>query len=150
MTYDRFFEQATGRSPYPCQRALAMADELPEVLIAPTGAGKTAAAILGWLYRRRFGAEAVRQATPRRLVFCLPMRTLVSQAAESARTWLSKFELLDAGRGLKGANGVSVATLLGGEVDDDWYLHPERDAVIVSPEALRDRVRDEALAVSPQ
>jgi hypothetical protein len=31
----------------PFQSALAMADELPEALIAPTGAGKTAAAILG-------------------------------------------------------------------------------------------------------
>jgi CRISPR-associated endonuclease/helicase Cas3 len=72
-----------------------MADELPEVLIAPTGAGKTAAAIFAWRYRRRFAAEAVRQATPRRLVFCLPMRTLVFQAAQSARTGLSKLELLD-------------------------------------------------------
>jgi hypothetical protein len=43
-----------------------------------------AAVALGWLYRRRFAPAAVREATPRRLVFCLPMRTIVSQAQEAS------------------------------------------------------------------
>jgi hypothetical protein len=43
------------------------------------GLGKTAAAILAWLWRRRFATEQVRAQTPRRLVYCLPMRVLVEQ-----------------------------------------------------------------------
>ena len=43
-------------------------EKLPRVLQVPTGTGKTAAVILGWLYRRRFAGESVRKQTPRRLV----------------------------------------------------------------------------------
>ena len=67
--FDDFFKQATGRDCYPYQRAFAEADALPELLNVPTGVGKTATAVLGWLYRRR----ARSQSTPRRLVYCLPM-----------------------------------------------------------------------------
>jgi CRISPR-associated endonuclease/helicase Cas3 len=31
--------------------------------------------VLAWLWRRRFAGQQVRLATPRRLVYCLPMRT---------------------------------------------------------------------------
>lgn len=78
--------RGNGQDPYPYQRVLAEAEQLPEVLVAPTGAGKTAAAILGWLYRRRFADHETRRATPRRLIFCLPMRTLVSQTCGAAVT----------------------------------------------------------------
>ena len=71
MTYDEFFTRATGRTAFPYQRALALADRFPEALCAPTGSGKTAAVVLGWLYRRRLASDAERRATPRRLVICL-------------------------------------------------------------------------------
>jgi hypothetical protein len=55
---------ATGNEPYPYQERIA-AQGLPELLAVPTGAGKTAAMVLGWLWRRRFHPDrSVRGATP--------------------------------------------------------------------------------------
>lgn len=136
MDFDTLFQQATHQSPYPYQRRLALAEDLPEALSAPTGAGKTAAVVHAWLYRRRFAAQATRDATPRRLVFCLPMRTLVSQTALATRGWLDRLGLLDAGHGLDRGDRVGVHTLMGGAVDDDWHLHPERDAVLVGTQDM--------------
>src|SRR5262245_9662468 len=130
MNYDELFHKATHRLPYPYQHRLATASGWPEALSAPTGAGKTAAVVLAWLYRRRLAAEAIRVATPRRLVLCLPMRALVTQTAQAARSWLERIGVLDAGAGLARRDGVAVHVLLGGSVDDDWHLHPERDAVL--------------------
>lgn len=70
MTFDELFFRATHRTPCPYQRALALAPDLPEALSAPTGAGKTAAVVLSWLYRRRFAPPEICRATPRRLVLC--------------------------------------------------------------------------------
>ena len=106
----RFFRTATGvERPYPYQDRFANADEPPELLDVPTGVGKTATAILGWLYRRRVHAsEQIRRTTPRRLVYCLPMRTLVEQTESNARQWLTNLGLGDADRG-----GVGVHVLMG-------------------------------------
>ena len=60
------------RQPDAWQIALA-AGEWPRVLIVPTGSGKTAAVTLGWAAHRLRNPGT----TPRRLVWCLPMRTLV-------------------------------------------------------------------------
>lgn len=88
-----WFEQATGHRPYPYQTRFACeqtSSQQPSPLAGegrvrgqlvdvPTGLGKTAMAVLGWLWRRRFADEGTRKATPRRLVYCLPMRVLVEQ-----------------------------------------------------------------------
>jgi CRISPR-associated endonuclease/helicase Cas3 len=83
MEFSAFFEAATreegspeGHKPYPFQTRLALSEELPELIDIPTGLGKTDAVVLAWLWRRRFDGPEVREATPRRLVYCLPMRTL--------------------------------------------------------------------------
>jgi CRISPR-associated endonuclease/helicase Cas3 len=136
VTYEDFFARATGRSPFPYQRDLALADRLPVALCAPTGAGKTAAVVLGWLYRRRFASEAERHSTPRRLVVCLPMRSLVTQTVAAMSDWLRHLELLDEGTGLDRGTGVSVHVLMGGASDDEWHLHPERDAVLVGTQDM--------------
>jgi CRISPR-associated endonuclease/helicase Cas3 len=83
-SFDAFFEQATGHAPYPYQRRLAAEASVPHRLSVPTALGKTAAAILAWLWRRRFSSPTVRAATPRRLVYCLPMRVLVEQTRDCA------------------------------------------------------------------
>jgi len=92
-TFDELFIQATGNSPYPYQKRLALAPRLPSLLSIPTGLGKTAAVVLSWVWRRRFGngiagadPEVVKQSTPRRLVYCLPMRVLVEQTIEPYAT----------------------------------------------------------------
>ncbi len=136
MTYETLFAHATGRSPFPYQRDLALADSLPGALCAPTGSGKTAAVVLAWLYRRRFASEVQRRATPRRLVICLPMRALVTQTAAAVGHWLRRLDLLDEGIGLGRGAGVSVHVLMGGATDDDWHLHPERDAILIGTQDM--------------
>ncbi len=118
-----FFREATGRDPFPYQTALAQAQELPQYLRIPTGGGKTAAAVLAWLYRRRFHPSPdVRSGTPRRLVYCLPMRALVEQTLDTVRTWLANLGLVDY---------VAVYQLMGGTLDEDWVRNPAGDAVLV-------------------
>ena len=84
--FKEFFKTATldgrsseGHDPYPFQTRLATCDRLPELIDIPTGLGKTDAVVLAWLWRRRFAGPQVHAATPRRLVYCLPMRGLVEQ-----------------------------------------------------------------------
>lgn len=123
-----FFRRATGHDPYPYQQELAQAPALPEVLYAPTGAGKTAAAILGWLWRRRYHPDPeVRSATPRRLLYCLPVRVLVKQTRDNAQLWLQRL-------GLEGEVGLYL--LMGGARDDEWLLYPEQEAVIVGTQDM--------------
>jgi hypothetical protein len=55
MSFDEMFERATGCKPYPYQTRLATDNALPQLLDIPTGLGKTAAVILAWLWRRRWG-----------------------------------------------------------------------------------------------
>lgn len=93
--FDRFFRRATGHEgPFDYQCRLALGGELPQLLDVPTGAGKTAGVVLAWLWRRRFADEATRKATPRRLVYCLPMRVLVEQTRDNCVNWLEEIELL--------------------------------------------------------
>ena len=128
MDYAGFFMFATGHEPYPYQAKVAEGNELPVLLKIPTGAGKTEAAILGWLYRYFHHPEAaVRSATPRRLVYCLPMRTLVEQTAQRVGGWLETL-----GR----SNEVDVVILMGGEPRVRWYLNPEKPCVIIGTQDM--------------
>ena len=144
-----FFEAATGHRPFPFQRAFAEAERLPAVVSVPTGLGKTAMAVLGWTWRRRFAPEPVRAATPRRLVYCLPMRVLVEQTRDAAVKWLHELGMLAghaefdaAGRLLRydpwagDGSGVPVFLLLGGDVERDWDRLPDRDAILVGTQDL--------------
>lgn len=93
--YRSFFEQATeNSSPLPYQIRLATEIPLRALLDIPTGLGKTAAAILAWVWRRRFAEPSVRESMPRRLVYCLPMRVLVEQTFTEAVKWLDRIGLL--------------------------------------------------------
>lgn len=133
MHYQSFFQKATGNSPYEYQARLADADPWPDLLEAPTGAGKTEAIVLAWLWRRRYASAKVRAATPRRLAYCLPMRTLVEQTEKRVRGWLKNLTGLGE---LSGFDQVGVQLLMGGETDNDWDLYPEREAVLIGTQDM--------------
>ena len=83
MTFEQLFEAATGHAPYDYQRRLAGGDAgcpcESQLINVPTGLGKTAAVVLAWLWNRiQVGnpkSEIPNPEWPRRLVYCLPMRT---------------------------------------------------------------------------
>ena len=127
-TFSCFTEQATGgRDPYGYQSRLAE-QGLPDVLTVPTGAGKTLAAVLPWLYRRVSHPDpAVRAATPRWLVFVLPQRTLVEQTVTVIEGWLANLEL-----------DVPVHLLMGGEDPSsrEWQARPARERIFVGTQDM--------------
>ena len=152
--FRNWFHQATGSSPYHYQTRLATDYEggLPSLLHVPTGLGKTAAAVLAWLWRRREAPPEVRAQTPRRLVYCLPMRVLVEQTRDNATLWLHRLDLLGGVAQTVGSgaeervrdytpswsdpNRIAVSVLMGGEDDGEWDLHPERDAILIGTQDM--------------
>lgn len=122
------FRTAVGAEPYEYQSRLANAAAWPLAVNVGTGLGKTAAVALAWLWKRRYADESVRMVTPRRLVYCLPQRTLVQQTFGAILGWLDNLELRDS---TAGTRGIPVYSLMGGDLARDWDLEPERDAVIV-------------------
>lgn len=132
MNYDDFFKAAAGQhaEPYGFQRKFATAKPMYDLARVPTGLGKTAMVILGWLWRRLKNKE-LRAETPRRLVYCLPMRVLVEQTKRCAEEWISR--LYESGTI---AERVPVYTLMGGEDEDEWDLYPEQDAIVVGTQDM--------------
>lgn len=129
MGYGQFFKQATSKTPYPYQLKLAE-EPWPDLLEIPTGLGKTAAVVLAWLYKRHILQDTN---TPRRLVYCLPMRVLVEQTEHNAREWLKKLNLL----GNAGDGKISVHLLMGGEPDTkSWVEHPEEEMIILGTQDM--------------
>lgn len=124
MNYATFFQALTGHAPFPYQNDLHTSD-WPDLIDIPTGLGKTAAVGIAWLYRRMQNDEN----TPRRLIWCLPMRTLVEQTYESFTNWVEKaaphFE-----------TSPSVNILMGGDQKLDWATEPERDAIIIGTQDM--------------
>lgn len=150
LSFNDFFKKATDNDPYPFQMRLATGEQLPELIDVPTGMGKTDAVVLAWLWRRRFDSrEKVREDTPRRLVYCLPMRVLVEQTRDKAKMWLDNLGMLAkdgagdvhpvegwaADHGDEGSR-VAVTVLMGGEDKDEWDLYPERDAIIIGTQDM--------------
>ena len=112
------------------QQAL-MDEEWPQVLIAPTGSGKTAAVTLGWAAHRLRSPGS----TPRRLVWCLPMRTLVEQTASDIKGWFGRLmKEVDGSNALPGREDVHV--LMGGIEASDWLAKPEHPAVLVGTQDM--------------
>ena len=130
MNYAEFFQKATAKSfqPYPYQYDLAIGLDVPVLLQVPTGLGKTEAAILGWLYKR-FGHPdpKARISTPRRLVYCLPMRSLVEQTVDRVVSWCANLSLDDS---------VIVVALMGGETPTQWYLYPEKACILIGTQDM--------------
>lgn len=128
-SFSDFFQKATGDDCFPFQRQFAQS--CPSLVSVPTGLGKTAMVVVGWLWRR-FGLDAtLRSQTPRRLVYCLPMRVLVEQTAKNACQWVKNLQSISAVKA-----DVAVHILMGGEETDDWDIHPEREAIIIGTQDM--------------
>jgi len=108
-----------------------------QLIQIPTGCGKTAAVVLAWLWNRVLQPNTdARAQWPRRLVFCLPMRTLVEQTRDNVRTWLGNLE----DREWKGEGAhdgkIGLHVLMGGEEKTEWDLYPEHDAILVGTQDM--------------
>lgn len=89
MTYQDFFRQCTGFSPYPWQARLADWDgKTVAAVSAPTGAGKEFGVIVPWLYSYK-----TRNFSTTRLVYALPTRSLVDQVYSNTRRIVEASEL---------------------------------------------------------
>ena len=153
MTFDDFFRRATGGlDPFPYQRTLANGDRLPWLVDVPTGGGKTAAAVLGWLWRRHHSSGETREATPRRLVYCLPIRVLVEQTLRNVRQWLANLDLLAQRPGEQ--YKVGAYQLMGGELEMGWDTwprggsHTRRHTGPTAVKGAEPWLRDESLPVA--
>lgn len=158
MTFAEFFTHATGRPPYGWQGRLAGGDcaapegcfahsiACPSRLISiPTGLGKTAGVVLAWLWNRLAQPdEAARAQWPRRLVYCLPMRTLVEQTEREVRRWVLRLARQHTkprdGSDLRWLALHSPVVLMGGEElssrKHDWDIHPERPAILIGTQDM--------------
>lgn len=100
-----------GLPPYGYQTRIAESDKLPDVISVPTGAGKTLAVFVPWV---------AHEDGPRRLIYALPMRSLVEQTNAVIREANERL-----------GNPVGVYTLMGGAAQHDWRDHPDKRMVII-------------------
>ncbi len=138
MNYRTFFAEATQLSaPFSYQSRLAE-QAWPDLLDVPTGMGKTAAVTLSWVWKRGWRqdnrSKAADAMTPRRLVWCLPMRVLVEQTEENIRLWLKTLGIF----GQAGESKVSVHVLMGGADDTKpaWTSFPEEDMILIGTQDM--------------
>ena len=141
MSFDQFFKDATRitTGPFDYQRRLACGEQgerdeaewlasgtecKSKLIEIPTGLGKTAAVVLAWLWNR---VEKKRTDWPRRLVYCLPMRTLVEQTRDNVNDWLERLDL---------GEKVGLHIFMGGEERTDWDVYPERDAILIGTQDM--------------
>ncbi|HVV00650.1 MAG TPA: CRISPR-associated helicase Cas3' [Verrucomicrobiae bacterium] len=149
MDFGEFFKTATGgNSPYDYQCRLACGPEArfdntitlqggtdcsSRLIKIPTGLGKTAAVVLAWLWNR---AHLQKSEWPRRLVYCLPMRTLVEQTRDAARRWIESL----GGKRLIPGKLPRVIILMGGEELErsarDWDIYPEDNAILIGTQDM--------------
>lgn len=152
-SFRTFFEKATGHAPYDYQQRLTCGEtsegEQPnqgipcvfQCIDVPTGLGKTAAVVMAWLWNR---TALNRPDWPRRLVYCLPMRTLVEQTRDKVQDWIvnlyraaGELELAQNARSeLAWLQEHSPVVLMGGEEKQDWDLHPERPVILIGTQDM--------------
>ncbi len=158
LSFKTLFSVATGgRSPYEYQSRLACGergDKGEEVWLSsgpqcgsqlidiPTGLGKTAAVVMAWLWNRVILKDPE---WPRRLVYCLPMRTLVEQTEEEVKKWITAVLVDEKGEldlddqtktTLRWLNENSPVILMGGEDGGEWDIYPEREAILIGTQDM--------------
>jgi CRISPR-associated endonuclease/helicase Cas3 len=124
--FDEWFSTLTGHEfPRLWQCELAEASTCRDRLIRiPTGLGKTEGVLAAWSFHR---LERSDDQWPRRLVWCLPMRVLVEQTEQVARQLTER---------IADAHRPTVHVAMGGEDAGEWFLHPERPAIIIGTQDM--------------
>ena len=137
LSFDTFFQAATGNMPYDYQSRLAGNDSgtgcRSQLINIPTGLGKTAAVVLAWLWNR---AHLQNPKWPRRLVYCLPMRSLVEQTQEEVQKWLKAHDLNWDGKPETRKGKVGVHILMGGEEASEWDIYPEENTILIGTQDM--------------
>jgi len=117
------------REPRPWQADLAAAPTCRNRLIRiPTGLGKTEGVLATWSYHRLCRGD---ESWPRRLVWCLPMRVLVEQTHQVAQQLAERM----ADR-LAEPHRPTLHIAMGGEDSGEWFLHPERPAILIGTQDM--------------
>ncbi len=158
-SYASFFSAAfpDSRTPYEYQKRLACGERDSQqtapcesrLINIPTGLGKTAAVVLAWLWNRcrhsqisnsQSQIETAADAWPRRLVYCLPMRTLVEQTHGEVRSWIEKLVSADLIPSTYEKGKPRVIVLMGGETlesdERDWDIFPEQNTIIIGTQDM--------------
>jgi CRISPR-associated endonuclease/helicase Cas3 len=142
MDYNQFFSSSflKANDPFPYQSRLAGASLEPtasscesRLIVVPTGLGKTAAVVLAWLWNR---VHRQSDAWPRRLVYCLPMRTLAEQTFQNTEEWLKTHQLLWDGQVDSHEGKVGLHLLMGGESAAKWEQHPEENCILIGTQDM--------------
>ncbi len=121
--FEDFFNTATKFKPYPYQTRLANST-IPQVINIPTGTGKTETAILAlWLWRRLNKEPNV----PKRLIYCLPRRTLVEQTKSRVDEWIKNLNL---------ESMIDVVLLMGGDADKAFDKYPAKESIIIGTQDM--------------
>jgi len=125
-SFDDFFCRVSSYPrPHDWQKRVASDPVCRDLLIRiPTGFGKTAGVVIAWLFHRVYRKD---DAWPRRLILCLPMRTLVEQTHRDVAGWLKRVDL---------DPQQHAHLLLGGMSPSDWHLEPERDCVLIGTQDM--------------
>jgi len=119
------FRSLTGYAPLPWQAELAtMASCRDRLIRIPTGLGKTQGVLSAWAFHRLHRSD---DNWPRRLVWCLPMRVLVDQTEQVACELVNQ---------VPAAYRPTVHVAMGGEDTGEWFLHPERPAIIIGTQDM--------------
>jgi CRISPR-associated endonuclease/helicase Cas3 len=121
-----WFHHITGHSaPHGWQNQLAADAACRNRLFRiGTGLGKTEGVLAAWLWHHLLCDDLT---WPRRLVWCLPMRVLVEQTEHIARTLAAA---------LPTEMRPEVFVLMGGEDAGDWFLYPERPAIVIGTQDM--------------
>lgn len=131
-----FSQLYQGKSPFPYQERFAQAlisQSPPNCVAVPTGAGKEAAIIAGFLYQLQTISRW------RRLVYSLPTRSLVTQVEGNTRNAINQAQL-----------ETDVYSLMGGAVERNWTNTPERSAILIgTQDQLLSRALNRGYSQSP-
>ncbi|MEM1279257.1 MAG: CRISPR-associated helicase Cas3' [Cyanobacteria bacterium P01_H01_bin.152] len=136
MSYQEFFRQIKGFEPYPWQTKLASWEgEKIATVVAPTGAGKEAGAVMPWLHDYANG-----KSVPMRLVYALPTRSLVDQVYANIQAAVKQ-----SGLGLQ----KSVYCLKGGNIEHGFEQNLTQPAILVgTQDQLLSRALNRGFGVS--